>query len=111
MPPGDPDPLTFEQALGELDLILRALEDGTTTLDASLAQYERGVGLLRQCYGQLRTAEQRITQLVGVDDAGAPLLQSFDHSPAAEAAAPARRKSYGAANGTRPRLADGEIPF
>ncbi|MFO0851263.1 MAG: exodeoxyribonuclease VII small subunit [Gemmataceae bacterium] len=39
----------FEQALAELDRILRDLEDGTTTLDDALARYERGVGLLKLC--------------------------------------------------------------
>ena len=51
----DPTPLpSFEKALAELEKILRDLEDGTTTLDEALARYERGVGLLKQCYGQLR---------------------------------------------------------
>jgi len=33
------------------------------TLEDSLARYERGVALLRQCYGQLRDAEQRVKVL------------------------------------------------
>ena len=71
---------TFEQALAELEQILRDLEDGTTTLEESLARYERGVGLLKTCYTQLQVAEQKIALLTGLDADGKPSLQPFDHS-------------------------------
>ena len=58
MTPGELPAPRFEQAVQELDRILRDLEDGTTTLEESLTRYERGVALLRICYGQLQTAEQ-----------------------------------------------------
>ncbi len=70
----------FEQALAELERVLRDLEDGTTTLDDALARYERGVQLLRLCYGQLKDAEQKIQQLSGVNEDGKPLLQPFEHT-------------------------------
>ncbi len=70
---------SFEEALAELEQIVRALEDGTITLEESLARYERGVGLLRGCYAQLQAAEQRITLLAGLDADGKPVLQPFDH--------------------------------
>jgi len=109
-PPDSANP-SFEQDLAELEAILRALEDGTTTLDSSLAHYEKGVGLLRRCYGQLRTAEQRIAQLTGVDDTGKPTLQPFDHRPAVETAKPTtRRKSYTDGAGSGGSSAN-ELPF
>jgi exodeoxyribonuclease VII small subunit len=74
------DTPSFETALAELERIVRALEDGTTTLEEGLAQYERGVGLLKACYAQLENAEQRISQLAGLDPAGKPVLQPFDHA-------------------------------
>src|SRR5438270_14011801 len=61
-----PDELTFEEALAELEGIVRGLEDGQTGLEESLARYEKGVGLLKRCYGQLCEAEQRIMLLAGV---------------------------------------------
>jgi exodeoxyribonuclease VII small subunit len=82
----------FEQAVQELETILRELEDGTTTLDEALAQYERGVGLLRVCYGQLRDAEQKIQQLAGVGADGKPDLQLFSHTASVEKATPTRKK-------------------
>lgn len=84
-------PLRFEQALAELDGILRELEDGTTTLEDSLARYERGVSLLRQCYGQLRDAEQKVKELAGVSEGGAD-LKPFDHIASIETAKAAVRK-------------------
>lgn len=89
--PSDQSP-RFEQALAELEAILRELEDGTTTLEDALARYERGVALLRSCYGQLRDAEQRVRLLAGTTDEGAPDLKPFDHVAAIEAAKAAVRK-------------------
>src|SRR5262245_34422299 len=74
------DGLTFEQALAELQQVLRKLEDGETGLEESLASYAHGVGLLKRCYGQLREAEQRILILTGVDEQGQPVTQSFLHA-------------------------------
>ena len=75
-----PDTLTFEQALAELEKIVRELEDGKIGLEESLARYEKGVGLLRRCYGQLRQVEQRIVELVGQDADGQPLTRPFAHA-------------------------------
>ncbi len=74
-----PDSPDFESALAELEQILDGLEDGTTSLEESLRQYERGVALLRNCYTQLRDAEQRIWRLTGVDAASEPTLEPFEH--------------------------------
>ena len=77
-------PIRFEQALAELDRTLCDLEDGTTTLEESLARYERGVELVRLCYTQLRDAELRIRELAGLTDEGKPNLKSFEHTATVE---------------------------
>lgn len=92
MPPAEAPPLRFEQALAELEAILRELEDGTTSLEDALARYERGVGLLRHCYAQLRDAEQKVKLLAGLTDDGGADLKPFEHVPAIEAAKAAVRK-------------------
>ncbi len=92
MPDSTAPPLRFEQALTELDGILRELEDGTTTLEDALARYERGVTLLRQCYGQLRDAEQKVKLLAGVSEEGGAELKPFDHVASIETAKAAVRK-------------------
>jgi exodeoxyribonuclease VII small subunit len=91
MSPTPSDSLPFEQALAELERVLRNLEDGTTTLEESLAQYERGVALLKGCYQKLRDAEQRILKVTGVDADGRPILEIFEHTASAERADDRRR--------------------
>jgi exodeoxyribonuclease VII small subunit len=76
--------LTFEQSLAELDRIVRELEDGKVGLEESLARYEQGVNLLKKCYGQLRSAELRIQELIGIDEQGNPITRPFQHAPSAE---------------------------
>ncbi len=73
------DGLPFEEALVELERTVRDLEDGRLGLDEALARYEAGVGLIKSCHARLRLAEQRILLLTGVDDAGRPVLQPFQH--------------------------------
>jgi exodeoxyribonuclease VII small subunit len=73
---------SFEQALTELEKIVRELEDGQVTLEESLARYERGIALLKLCYNQLQQAEQKIQLLTGVDDEDRPVARPFQHAPA-----------------------------
>ena len=91
-PPTEPPPLPFEQALAELESILRELEEGTTNLEDALARYERGVGLLRQCYAQLRDAEQKVKLLAGITADGGADLKPFDRNTSAETAKASVRK-------------------
>lgn len=93
MPPTESPPPRFEQALAELETILRELEDGTTNLEDSLARYERGVGLLRQCYGQLRDAEQKVKLLAGLTEDGGAELKPFEHASSMETAKANVRKT------------------
>jgi len=53
----------FEAALAELEAIVKKLEEGDQTLEASLALYERGVQLSRFCHTRLEAAERRIEVL------------------------------------------------
>jgi exodeoxyribonuclease VII small subunit len=77
---------TFEEALAELEGIVRELEDGKTGLEESLARYEAGVALLKRCYAQLARAEQRIMLVTGEDGQGNPMLAPFEHSSSADGA-------------------------
>lgn len=55
--------LSFEQALEELDRLVRRMESGDLGLDESIAAYRRGAALARYCQGKLATAEQQIQRL------------------------------------------------
>jgi len=69
---------SFEQALAALEQIVRDLEDGRCGLAESLARYEQGVKLLKNCYAQLEQAERRIELLTGIDAAGNAVVAPFD---------------------------------
>lgn len=53
----------FEAALGQLDGIVNALEDGKLPLDEALALFEQGVRLAQYCQRQLDRAELRVERL------------------------------------------------
>ena len=55
--------LTFEQALEQLDRLVRRMESGELGLDESIAAYRRGAELARYCQGRLSDAEQAIRRL------------------------------------------------
>ena len=62
--PTDSDkPLPFETALEEVEAIIRRIESGEVGLEDSIAQYERGVLLVKQCREVLDRVEQRVTDL------------------------------------------------
>jgi exodeoxyribonuclease VII small subunit len=63
--------IALEPAMAELAQIVSRLESGQETLDESLAQFERGMALLRVCHRKLDAAAQRIelvTKLSATDD-------------------------------------------
>ncbi len=62
------DRFDFEQALAELEAIVQRMERGELPLDESLAQFERGVRLARQCQQALDAAEQKVDALMAQGD-------------------------------------------
>lgn len=56
--------IDFEQALTELEKIVKELEGGSLSLEKSLELFERGVKLARLCKEKLAAAELKITKLV-----------------------------------------------
>ncbi len=50
----------FEEALGELEEIIRNLEEGNVTLEESIKKYKTGIDLASQCLNVLKQAEQEI---------------------------------------------------
>jgi exodeoxyribonuclease VII small subunit len=60
--------LSFEDALGELEGIVRSLEKGDTLLEQSIDAYERGIALKKHCETKLREAQAKIEKItVGKD--------------------------------------------
>ena len=69
--PVDVDTLSFEQALDELETIVKRLEEGRVPLAESVAIYERGEALKRRCEDLLRQAEARVEKIT-LDASGKP---------------------------------------
>lgn len=61
--PADIAKLSFEEAMAELEKLVRQLEDGKAKLEDAIGAYERGALLKRYCEAKLREAEARIEQI------------------------------------------------
>ena len=75
--PGGADgdlPQTFEQAVGELESLVQAMESGALALEESLAAYRRGARLAAHCRRLLADVQQQVRVLE------ADLLKPFDGS-------------------------------
>jgi len=62
--PPDIIAMSFEDALAELEQIVRRLEGGQVKLDEAILSYERGAQLKRHCEGKLNEAQQRVERIV-----------------------------------------------
>ena len=56
--------MSFEDALAELETIVRQLEQGDVELEKSIAIYERGAELKKHCESRLKAAELKVEQIV-----------------------------------------------
>jgi exodeoxyribonuclease VII small subunit len=62
--PPDIAAMNFEDALAELELIVRRLEGGQIKLDEAIMSYERGAQLKQHCERKLNEAQQRVDRIV-----------------------------------------------
>ncbi len=56
--------MSFEESLTELEGIVDKLEKGQLSLDESLMLFEKGIKLVRECNTKLKSAQQKVEQLV-----------------------------------------------
>lgn len=63
-----PDSISFEQALKELESIVRKLESGTADLDASINDYVRGTELKTFCEQKLAAAKLKVEKIIKTQD-------------------------------------------
>ena len=62
--PSDITRLSFEDALSQLETIVRQLEDGKGELDQAIKTYERGAQLKRHCEAKLQEAQIKVEKVV-----------------------------------------------
>jgi exodeoxyribonuclease VII small subunit len=57
------DKMSFENALSELDSLVRSLESGQASLEDSIKAYERGMILKNLCEKRLKDAKLRVEKI------------------------------------------------
>lgn len=67
MPDATPGQPSYEEAREELVEVVRTLEAGGTTLEESLALWERGEALAKVCQEWLDGARKRLDEAIGPD--------------------------------------------
>lgn len=67
---------SFEDALAELETIVKGLESGKTTLEESITAYTRGMELKKICETKLRDAQSRIEK-ISVQPDGSVKTEAF----------------------------------
>lgn len=70
--------MEFEEALEELEDIVRVLENGKSTLKKSVELYERGIALKKQCDKILEATQLKINQIEVDKDLGTVNLSPVD---------------------------------
>lgn len=71
--------IDFEQSLADLQALVERLETGELSLEESLAVFEQGTALTRDCQGALAQAEQKVQILLERD--GELAAEPFDAEP------------------------------
>lgn len=71
------DKLTFEDALAQLENIVRELEAGKIKLDDAIEAYERATALKKFCEDKLKSAQLKIEK-INVSADGCVTTQPFD---------------------------------
>ncbi|PHQ80074.1 MAG: exodeoxyribonuclease VII small subunit [Coxiella sp. (in: Bacteria)] len=67
MPAKKKDAFNFENSLKELNQLVDNMEQGNLSLENSLAQFETGIKLIRNCQSALTAAEQKVKILTQAD--------------------------------------------
>jgi exodeoxyribonuclease VII small subunit len=65
--------MTFEEALSELELIVKKIDTGEENLESSIAAYERGAQLKAHCERKLNEAKLKIEKIVKQSDGSVSL--------------------------------------
>lgn len=66
--PPDIAKLSFEDALNELQALVKSLEHGDSKLDDAVIAYQRGVDLKRHCEAKLHEAQLKVEKIVQRSD-------------------------------------------
>lgn len=68
---------TFEESMGRLEQIVRAMEQGNVPLEESLKLFQEGTELVRNCGKLLDDAQLQIQKVMTAAD-GTPVMEDVD---------------------------------
>lgn len=77
--PQEINQMTFEEAMDELETVVRQLETGKIKLDEAVAVYECGIKLKELCENKLKQAKSKIDKLVINAQGEITGKENFDH--------------------------------
>ena len=60
------DKISYEDAIQELDNIVKLMEEGNITMERATKLLERGQELIKACYGELDKAKGKLTEIKNV---------------------------------------------
>ncbi len=69
--------MSFEDALAELEQIVRRLEKAEGKLDEAIGAYERGAALKRHCEAKLAEAKAKVEK-IAIGPGNAPAAESIE---------------------------------
>lgn len=69
--------MSFEQAMADLEKIVRDIETGQSSLEDSINAYERGIALKQHCAAKLKDAQTKIEKIT-IDSQGNIASQPAD---------------------------------
>lgn len=67
--------MTFEEAMKELETVVKKLDRGEATLEESIGLFERGIKLADFCHRMLDIAEDKVGKIAFQD--GRELMEDF----------------------------------
>ena len=67
---------TFEESMGRLEQIVRAMEQGNVPLEESLKLFQEGTELVRNCQKLLDEAQMQVKKIMTAAD-GSPVEEDF----------------------------------
>lgn len=62
--------MKFTENLEKIEEILKKVENQETTLEGALAEFEKGVALIKECKLYLEKAQQKVTMLTESEENG-----------------------------------------
>jgi exodeoxyribonuclease VII small subunit len=69
--------LSFEEALAQLETLVKRLEEGRLPLDEAVTVFEKGAALKTYCEQKLQAAKLKVDQVVGLSNDGV-VVEPFD---------------------------------